>query len=274
MAWPPGHFYSPVPDVDEVRGGRERIWNSSTVSIAPIPPQIELLNRLRRHYAQIPPWGAALKHGLRFHHGQYFFWGTDAIIYYLMLREFRPSQVIEVGSGHSSHLLLDVIEHIDGVSANPVFIEPYPERLKSSLTKLDGSCGKILEMRVQDVPLETFDSLNAGDLLFIDSSHVSKCGSDVNFLFFDVLPRLKVGVIIHVHDIFWPFEYPFSWIERGRSWNEAYLLRSLLTGNDRYEVLLFVDQLLQCVPNVFSTERELHPEVGAYGSFWMRVASI
>ncbi len=92
---------------------------------------------------------------------------------------------------------------------------------------------------MQDVALSTFDELEAGDLLFIDSSHVSKIGSDVNFLFFEVLPRLKAGVYIHVHDIFWPFEYPHSWIVEGRAWNEAYLLRALLCGNDGFEIVFW-----------------------------------
>jgi hypothetical protein len=93
--------------------------------------------------------------------------------------------------------------------------------------------------------LAQFENLDENDVLFIDSSHVAKIGSDVNFLMFEVLPRLKPGVIIHLHDIFWPFEYPQSWIDEGRAWNEAYLIRAFLQFNEAFEVLLFNSYLGQ-----------------------------
>ena len=76
-------------------------------------------------------------------------------------------------------------------------------------------------------------------MLFIDSTHVAKVGSDVTTLFFDVLPTLKPGVLVHIHDVLWPFEYPRSWYLQGRSWNEAYLLRAFLQYNEEFEILLF-----------------------------------
>ena len=96
----------------------------------------------------------------------------------------------------------------------------------------------------------------AGDILIIDSSHVAKTGSDVNYLYFDVLPRLVPGVLVHVHDIGFPFEYPRSWVAEGRSWNEAYLLRAFLTFNSDYRIELWNgclhalhdDAFAQCPP--------------------------
>ena len=88
----------------------------------------------------------------------------------------------------------------------------------------------MIEKPVQDVPLELFRGLEANDILFIDSSHVSKIGSDVNFLFFEVLPILKPGVFVQIHDIFWPFEYPKAWYDLGWAWNEVYLVRAMLAG--------------------------------------------
>jgi hypothetical protein len=92
---------------------------------------------------------------------------------------------------------------------------------------------------VQNVPLERFAALEAGDILFVDSSHVAKTGSDVVHLFGQVLPRLAKGVRVHFHDIFWPFEYPEEWIREGRAWNEAYLLRAFLQFNSAFRIVLF-----------------------------------
>jgi hypothetical protein len=98
----------------------------------------------------------------------------------------------------------------------------------------------VVDALAQDVPLPEFSKLAAGDMLFIDSSHVAKTGSDVNFLVFEVLPILQPGVIVHVHDILWPFEYPQEWVVKLRwSWNEAYLLRAFLQFNTAFEIMLF-----------------------------------
>ena len=109
-----------------------------------------------------------------------------------------------------------------------------------------GSCGAkdettvtIIEKKVQDIPLQTFSGLDRGDLLFIDSSHVVKCGSDVQFLIFEVLPRLKPGVFVHFHDIFHSFEYPGEWLSHGIYWNEAYFLRAFLAYNTEWEIYFF-----------------------------------
>ena len=102
---------------------------------------------------------------------------------------------------------------------------------------------KIIERHVQQVPLDTFEKLQAKDILFIDSTHVSKTGSDVNHILFEILPRLKRGVLIHFHDIFYPFEYPKDWVFRGFNWNENYILKAFLMYNDLYEIKLFPDYL-------------------------------
>ena len=119
------------------------------------------------------------------------------------------------------------------------FVDPFTERLKSLLNPVDNSNCTIIESPVQEVALDVFRNLKEGDLLFIDSSHISKVGSDVNYLIFQVLPVLKPGVIIHFHDICYPFEYPRDWIMDGIFWNEAYLLRAFLMNNKDYEILLF-----------------------------------
>jgi hypothetical protein len=79
----------------------------------------------------------------------------------------------------------------------------------------------------------------SNDVLFIDSSHVTKIGSDVNYLFFEILPRLRPGVLVHIHDVMWPFNYPLEWIIEGRSWNKAYIVRAFLQYNEAFDILLF-----------------------------------
>jgi hypothetical protein len=156
-----------------------------------------------------------------------------------MLRRLRPRHVIEVGSGYSSAAMLDTNDKFLDRQVNFTFIEPYPGRLNSLLTESDRQRCKIHMNRVQDVPLDVFRQLEANDVLFIDSSHVVKIGSDVRHLLWEVLPRLAAGVMIHVHDISWPFEYAADWVLRGNAWNEAYFLRTFLQFNPTFQIEYF-----------------------------------
>ena len=156
-----------------------------------------------------------------------------------MLRLHRPARVVEVGSGFSSALMLDTNERFLDRSTQLTFIEPYPVRLNGLLRDEDRKQASVRTEFVQDTPLEIFTALQPGDFLFIDSSHVARPGSDLNHLLFNVIPLLTPGVIIHFHDIFWPFEYPLPWIEEGRAYNELYLLRAFLAYNPAFEILLF-----------------------------------
>ena len=176
---------------------------------------------------------------LRYYFSQSWFCYADAIFLYCFLRHTNPKTVIEVGSGFSSAVILDTVEKFLPQYPLITFIEPYPDRLKSLLKPQDFERCQILENRVQDVPLNIFTSLSAGDLLFIDSSHVVKCGSDLQFLLFKVLPQLPVGVFVHFHDVFYPFEYPEAWLLDGRYWNEAYFLRAFLAYNNEWEIYFF-----------------------------------
>ena len=145
----------------------------------------------------------------------------QAIILYALLRRLRPKRIIEVGSGFSSALMLDSNDRFLDGSICSTFIEPYPERLRSLLTEHDKGRIELLQTAVQSVPRDVFAPPVTNDILFIDSSHVTKIGSDVNYLLFEILPRLKPGVVVHVHDVMWPFEYPKEWLMEGRAWNEA-----------------------------------------------------
>jgi len=245
---PPGHFYSPIPSIPEIEMKRDSIFHIEKE----IPGidlketrQLELLDHFLSWYEELPfPDIKTPGHRYWYENPNYSY--SDAIVLYSMMRYLRPKRIVEVGSGYSSCAMLDVDELFLGKSIEFTFIEPYPERLLLNvITDSDRSRLKILDKNVQDVELGVFRKLGPGDILFIDSSHVSKTGSDVNYLLFTVFPVLKPGVFIHVHDIFHPFEYPPEWVFEGRAWNEAYLLRAFLTHNKAYEIQFFTSYVFR-----------------------------
>jgi len=186
------------------------------------------------------------------------------------LRHLRPERVIEVGSGFTSALMLDTRDRFLDYRPQFTFVEPYSARLEMLLGQRDREDSRVIRRMVQDVPLEVFQSLAAGDVLFVDSSHVSKVASDLNHLVFEVLPALSPGVVVHFHDVYWPFEYPRRWIMSFRwSWNEAYLLRAFLQYNDCFEIMLFNSYAEHKFPELLQARMpRLLREPGA--SLWLR----
>jgi hypothetical protein len=252
---PPGHFYSPIPALDEVRADAGRIFDNPSPLLSGVAlnadRQLEVLRRLAKYHDALPrQWQAP---GLsRYHYSNPYYAWADGIVLYSMLRSLAPRRVVEVGSGFSSAVVLDTDEMFLNSSIKCTFIDPYPERLLKLLRASDMERCSILKKRVQDVEVDVFQELTAGDILLIDSSHVSKTGSDVNQLLFDVLPALEPGVYVHFHDIFYPFEYPRSWVEQGVSWNEAYLLHAFLQYNTAYSIQFFTSYLVQRHPDLLA----------------------
>ncbi|MGL4423814.1 MAG: class I SAM-dependent methyltransferase [Gemmataceae bacterium] len=279
LAYPPGHFGSPLPDDAELRRDAQRLFAVPTelpgIDLR-TSEQLELLRELAPFHAE---WffPTALTPGTRYFADNTFFPIADGLAIFAMLRRTPPKRVVEIGSGFSSAVMLDTADRFPPGPTQFTFIEPYPQRLLSLLTPADRSRTQILQQRVQDVPMDVFTQLQAGDLLFIDSSHVVKAGGDVNHLFFEVIPRLAPGVVVHVHDIFWPFEYPPEWFHKGYAWNEAYVLRGLLQHNRRLEMLFFPSYLEKCHSAAYGAalpmalQRSTHaPTIGA-ASIYLRV---
>lgn len=237
----PGHWASPIPAVDDIRRRAGEIYRADSKEVPAVDlneaGQLSLLDRLLGELAGNPL--VARQPGLRYQASNDWFPLPDAAVLYALLQFERPRRVIEVGSGHSSAVMLDADQHALGGQLEFTFIEPFPERLDGLLRAEDRRRVTILRQPVQEVGLEVFASLAAHDMLFIDSSHVSKIGSDVNHLVFRVLPALAPGVVVHFHDVYFPFEYPPEWLEMGRYWNEAYLLRAFLEYNGAFEMLWF-----------------------------------
>lgn len=167
------------------------------------------------------------------------FWNAaDAMVQYGLMRARKPKRVVEIGCGWSSLLLARALtRNADETGMTPALVtqvEPYPRTdVLAALPKH----WTLHAVPLQRAPFDVFESLSAGDTLFYDGSHCSKTASDVNWFFFEVLPRVKPGVLIHIHDIFFPEDYPKDWIfDRGQTWNEQYVLQAFLMNNPRYEV--------------------------------------
>ena len=244
---PPGHFYSVIPSF----AAREQYLKAYSDLIAQrsLPGIVsdevawqEHLDRMTALARDIP-FPRHKKEGARYFFENPAYSFGDGVSLYRMLVDTKPGKIVEVGSGYSSALMLDAMDLIPGFRAEITFIEPYPELLYSLLSKSDPSRSTVIASGVQSVPLDVFTRLGRGDILFIDSTHVSKLASDVNYLYFEVLRRLALGVVVHVHDIFWPFDYPPEWIAKGRAWNEAYILRAILTDSKRYRIRYFSDYM-------------------------------
>jgi Methyltransferase domain len=270
---PPGHFFSPV--VDPAEADR----HLSRLEANPTPLSLEGINLDREHMIQ--EWNILLPFLNSIQFPQFktddyryafenpsYSWGDGSILY-AMLRSLQPRRVIEVGSGWSSACALDTAERHFENECEFTFVDPYPQLLRSLIGNVTVTM-QIIEMPIQQVPLSTFEALEAGDILFIDSTHVLRTGSDVCFELFEVLPRLASGVLVHFHDMFWPFEYPRQWaVNDNRSWNEVYAVRAFLTRNEDWRITFFNDYFAK-------TERKLiaasYPDFlkNSGGALWLQ----
>jgi len=164
----------------------------------------------------------------------------NGLALYALIREHRPKKMIEVGSGMSTRISAAafVSNRREGKPGELCVVDPYPS---PDLERGFEGVTRIIRRRAEEHPLEEFLSLEENDILFIDSSHAVKIFGDVNFLFLTVLPQLPPGVIIHVHDIFFPRDYPpHHFFQRGirQIWQEQYLLQAFLMFNREFRVML------------------------------------
>jgi predicted O-methyltransferase YrrM len=240
--FPPGHYYSPLLMQKDIPEKILVDYNSGVPGVDLNEEyQVLLLDKLKSFY-QEDLFPILKREPFRYYFDNDYFGYSDGIFLCSLIREFKPKKIIEIGSGFSSALMLDTNEIFFQKKMQLTFIEPYPEERLMNLIGATENC-TIVKDFVQNVPPDIWDDLEENDILFIDSSHVSKYSSDVNHLFFNIIPNLKAGVIIHIHDIFFPFEYPVEWLKQERSWSETYLLRSFLQFNSHFEIILFTSFL-------------------------------
>lgn len=236
-----GHFYSPIVNPEELMARQNELWPNNPEVLG-----IDFNNEYHKkvlseyfpehieNYSYKENSDETLFNDEFYTQNSQFSW-LDSRSLFVLLNQWKPQRMIEVGSGFSSLLTADVNYRFLKNTIDFKCIEPYP---RPFLKKKINGLNEVIIDKVQNVNKELFSQLNSGDILFIDSSHVAKTGSDVNFLYFEILPILKTGVKIHIHDIFLPDEYPKEWVlEANRSWNEQYILRALLMYSDTFRVL-------------------------------------
>ncbi len=265
----PIHYYEPLPDFRGIAGEATTRRRVSSAIDFEIEGQRRLVRRLGSAYrGELEAIGSA--GGFDF--SNEYFAGLDAAMYYALIRDLRPARVIEIGSGMSTRIA-DAALQRNRAAGHPgelICIEPFPQpRLTADMPKLT-----LIERPVEQLPLETFDALEANDILFIDSSHAVKFGGDVCREFLEILPRLKPGVWVHVHDIFFPHDYPATWlIDRRLAFTEQYLLEAFLAFNRAFAVRAALywlalehraDAETLAPPAIWP-----HAELGC-GSFWMQ----
>jgi len=270
--FPARHFYSVIPDLDEIRSKEDKIWGVEKE----LPAidwnehgQLSLLRKVFPIYVpeiRFPIQRPANESVYYYQNDQ--FPVLDAEVLFCMLRHFRPSRMIEIGSGFSSLVTAEVNREHLGDQLHFTCVEPYPRQFL--IDGVNGVTDLMIE-KVQDVSLEYFCTLKDGDVLFIDSSHVSKIGSDVNHLIFNVIPSLSKGVLIHIHDIFLPDEYPKKWVlGEGRHWNEQYLVRAFLEFNSAFEIVWAANFMAKHHGSEVSNVFPRFPRLGGGGSLWIR----
>ena len=278
----PVFYESPIPQAPELP---ESLWQKPSemggISLR-TDAQLGLLETFQTRFkAEYDVFPRGPSNGdYQFHLNNGWFEKVDAEILYCMIRHFQPARIIEIGSGLTTTLSAQAIRrnHQQASSYRCEFtaIEPFPVRLNPSALPPDFN---FIQQRVQEVPLSTFSTLGNNDILFIDSSHVCRTGSDVNYEILEILPKLNPGVLVHFHDIFLPWEYPHSWvIGDHRFLSEQYMLQAYLSGNREVEVVWGSYNMLREHPaaleRAFATFGTDITPPGTFlpGSFWIRRA--
>lgn len=266
-----GHYFSPMLNTTELTAPRRQlqIWPDDPPEFPGIDwrpdAQLSLCNDVIAGQDRINFSQTKVDVPREFFYPNESFPVLDAWILEAMLRHIQPNKVVEVGSGFSSLVTAQVNREFFDGKIKFTCIEPYPP---DSIRDLEGINDLRIEM-VQDTPLEYFQELESGDVLFIDSSHTVKTGGDVTFLLNQVVPRLQPGVVVHIHDIFLPGEYPKQWVFQGRGWNEQYLVEAFLNFNSEFEVLLGTQWLVCNHPQLVTELFGIDPYRGG-GSLWIR----
>jgi hypothetical protein len=261
-------FYSPIPDLDELpRGAFERRSDLPGIGWDLDAQLDEVRGRLGPAMAEFRPPQSSPDRWQYVPNDSYTV--PDAAVLHAMVRTQKPRRIVELGSGHST-LVTAAAARQNAAEGHPVNLEvfdPFPGVVGDGLPGL----ARLERTGAQDVPFAVFERLEAGDILFVDTTHTVKIGSDVNHIILEILPRLRPGVVVHLHDIFLPYEYPRVWLEDyGLYWAEQYLLQAFLAFNSGYEILA----------SVYALKRERPAEMaqllppgnwdGLGAAFWMR----
>ena len=244
------HFYEPIPNLRDI----ERTYSDEPRQCLGIDFEFDRADSLAT--GLIARWGhefpaAAMRFGYR--ERNYYYRGVDAILLYAYLREFRPTNVVEIGQGMSTTIILAALDGNarDGAASPSLLtVDPY-NRLQRDTPVPRSVAFRAIEKPVQALNRGDRADVLTADLLFVDSSHVYKFGSDVRVLTDEVYPAIGAGATVHIHDIFTPFEYPKDWyLDQKRFWDEAHHLENFLRFNSEFEIALPVNYLVRCSDNL------------------------
>jgi len=264
------HYYSPVPDVASITPA---VWDDPS-ALAGLEfdsrSQLEFLERELAPYLGefAPPRASSGKPG-EFYLDNKTYESVDAETLYAMIRRHAPARVVELGSGSSSLVIAEAVSRNarDSKHCEYQVFDPFPD---PTLEDALGRVATTARLKATEVPLSTFEALDDDDVLFVDTTHTVKTGSDVNYIVLDVLPLLLPGVLVHFHDIFLPWEYPRRWVEGKRYWAEQYLLQAFLAFNTDFEVLFGAQAMARAFPAELG---RLIPTFGpgvSPGALWIR----
>lgn len=272
----PVHFYQPIPDLKDLE--KRKVWDKiSALRGIKFEPRkyLEFIELLGKKYSKECDWpnNPTNNSNKFFLNNSCFSYGCASALHSI-IREFKPRKIIEVGSGFSSQVIRDALAQNtkeDNIDSLYTVIDPYSVLDKNNFSEN----ANIVKEKIEEIDIDFFRQLEENDVLFIDSSHVCKIGSDVNFEILEILPILKKGVVIHFHDINLPYEYPKVYATNPKFrmfWTESYLLQSFLSCNDNFEIIL----PMAYVQNNFEKEfRQFFPnsnkaENFRSGSFWIK----
>lgn len=271
----PGHFYSAIPNVSED-------YNNTDLKFIDLnfndENHLKVLDELVEYltsyddYFTIPPNDRKIfEYTIA---NSAFTWMDGRLLYYYIIKN-KPKKIIEIGCGMSTLLIYNT-KKIYNLDLEIICIEPYPNESVKKLSE-EGHI-TLYPIKLENIDKSLFKSLSENDILFIDSSHVGKLDSDVLFYFTKIFPLLNKGVYIHIHDIFFPYDYPLDWIKEGRFWNEQYFLYIFLQYNskfkiefcNRYSEYKFKEILEKIQANTFERKFNITHEVYSGGSIWLK----
>jgi predicted O-methyltransferase YrrM len=265
-------FYSPIPDLEHLDGDLFTRRSDLPGIGFELDSQLEFIEReLAEHIAEFNPPRTATADRTEFYLHNGLFQAGDAELLYAFIRRYSPRTVLELGAGFSTLVAAAAVRanRSAGVETRLISCDPYASR--QTAATVDG-LAELRPVAAERIDEAEFGALGAGDVLFIDSSHTVRVGGDVVHLLCEVVPRLVPGVLVHVHDIYLPYEYPKEWFEQLHwYWAEQYLLQALLAGNPGLEVLVAAhalwrerrDELTRLIPSLAGAQSPI--------SFWMRI---
>jgi len=267
-------YYSALNDIAFLEENRD-LWHDRPLPRGvdwDLEAQLQAVRRIAPYAHELRDVPQDMPPGPPSYHWRNDFWsGLDALVHYGLLREAKPSRVVEIGCGWSSLLMAAALTRNEAEGAAPTIVDQIEPYARKELLSALPAHWDLHETILQRAPMESFEALGDGDVCFYDGSHVARAGSDVVWFFSEVIPRLAPGVIVHVHDIFWPSDYPDPWIfERGQTWNEQYVLQAFLMYNREFEPLLSNTALLSAFPAEMEELLGSLPTVLNGGSLWMR----